>query len=144
MTDITITLVMTRTLTAPIDVCVCCAIRSSILGMGLVETTTTVMKRAELQEVGASTEEGERGRSGREDGGSGGVLQVCTDGRARGRQTTQAHAREIRAGKVRRCRVRSKYFGIWVDKKTKLHTNHSKPPVQCQIIAQNKQSTTIF
>lgn len=63
---------MERTPSAPFDIC--CA-RSSILGMGLVETTTTVMKRAELQEVGASTEEGERGRGGREDG-SGGVLQV--------------------------------------------------------------------
>lgn len=57
--------------------------RSSILGAGLMETTTTVMKRATLQEVGASTEEGGGrrglGGGGRRDGsgGGGGVMQVC-------------------------------------------------------------------
>ncbi|CAM9306949.1 unnamed protein product, partial [Ectocarpus sp. 4 AP-2014] len=60
--------------------------RSSILGAGLMETTTTVMKRATLQEVGASTEEGgDRrglggggGGGGRRggSGGGGGVMQV--------------------------------------------------------------------
>ncbi|CAM9136778.1 unnamed protein product [Ectocarpus fasciculatus] len=48
--------------------------RSSILGAGLMETTTTVMKRATLQEVGASTEEG-GGKRGLGSGGDG-VMQV--------------------------------------------------------------------
>lgn len=51
--------------------------RSSVLGLGLMETTTTVMKRAELQEVGASIQEGKVGPGGREHGhGSDGVMQV--------------------------------------------------------------------
>ena len=51
--------------------------RSAILGAGLMETTTTVMKRATLQEVGASTEEGgRRGRGDGSGGGGGGVMQV--------------------------------------------------------------------
>lgn len=44
--------------------------RSAILGAGFMETTTTVMKRAELQEVGAPT--GEGGLSLTRRGGTGG------------------------------------------------------------------------
>lgn len=54
--------------------------RSSVLGLGLMETTTTVMKRAVLQEVGASTAEGKEGQGqGRRQHahhGSDGVMQV--------------------------------------------------------------------
>lgn len=58
--------------------------RSAFLGMGLMETTTTVMKRAELQEVGAPTRERgfspERRRrwSGDEPEGAGAIMQVWT------------------------------------------------------------------
>lgn len=54
--------------------------RSSVLGLGLMETTTTVMKRAVLQEVGASTAGGKEGQGqGRRQHahhGSDGVMQV--------------------------------------------------------------------
>lgn len=52
--------------------------------MGLMETTTTIIKRAELQEVGAPTGEGRggrgKGRAGGDENGADGVMQVSTYG----------------------------------------------------------------
>eukprot|EP00903_Cladosiphon_okamuranus_P008645 g8289.t1 len=87
--------------------------RSAILGAGLMETTTTVMKRATLQEVGASTEEGSK-----RERGEGGVMQV---------ELSVKHAfgipvaRDSRMGDIRQRGMRACLFyetGREVDKDT--------------------------
>ncbi|CAN0343330.1 unnamed protein product, partial [Pylaiella littoralis] len=91
---------------------------SAVLGAGLMETTTTVMKRATLQEVGASTEEGGKRGHGGGRGDSSGVMQV---------ELSVKHAfgipvaRDSRMGDIRQRGMRACLFydtGSEVDKDT--------------------------